>query len=142
MSQNAASPNAETLDAQDRRERAEKALAAANEAAHTVSNLYIIFLLLGTYIGIIIASTTDEQLLRVSPVTLPLLNVQLPIRGFYIFVPWLFLLFHFDLLLQFALLGHKLHVFDKFTEGLLNVETMALRERLSNFPFVHMLAGQ
>jgi hypothetical protein len=35
MSQNAAFPNAETLDAQDRRERAEKALAAANEALRT-----------------------------------------------------------------------------------------------------------
>jgi hypothetical protein len=69
--------------------------------------------------------------------------VQLPILGFYIVVPWLFLLFHFELLLQFALLGHKLHVFDEFTEGLPDVEErMALRKRLSNFPFVHMLAGQ
>ena len=33
MSQNAAFPNAETLDAKDKRERAEKALAAANEVA-------------------------------------------------------------------------------------------------------------
>jgi hypothetical protein len=71
MSQEAASPNAETLDTKDRRERAEKALAVVNEAAHTVSNLYITFLLLGTYSGIIITSTTDEQLLRISPVTLP-----------------------------------------------------------------------
>jgi hypothetical protein len=103
-----------------------------------VSNLYITFLLLGAYIGIIIVSTTDEQLLRISPVTLPLLNVQLPIRGFYILVPWLILLFHLDLLLQFALLGHKLNVFDEFTEDLPDVESrMALRERLSNFPFLH-----
>jgi hypothetical protein len=142
MSQEAASPNAETLDAKDRRERAEKALAAVNEAAHTVSNLYITFLLLEIYIGIIIASTNDKQLLRISSVTLPLLNVQLPIRSFYIFVPWLFLLFHFDLLLQFALLGRKLRVFDQFAADLLGAESMALREQLSNFPFVHMLVGR
>jgi uncharacterized protein YjbI with pentapeptide repeats len=142
MSQNAAFPNAETLDAQDRRERAEKALAAANEAAHTVSNLYITFLLLGTYIGIIIASTTDEQLLRISPVTLPLLNVELPILGFYAFFPWLLLLFHFNLLLHFTLLARKLDVFDQFAAELPGAESMALRERLSNFPFVHMLIGR
>ena len=85
--------------------RAEKALEAANTAAGMVHNLYITFLLLGTYIGIIIASTTDEQLLRVSSVTLPLLNVALPILGFYIITPWLFVLFHFNLLYQYAMLG-------------------------------------
>jgi hypothetical protein len=131
MSQNAASPNAETLDAKDKRERAEKALAAANEAAQTVSNLYITLLLLGTYIGIIIASTTDEQLFRI-PSHPALLNVQLPILGFYIFIPWLFLLFHFELLLQFALLGHKLHVFEQFETDLSGAEIGALRERLIN----------
>jgi hypothetical protein len=68
-------------------EQAEKSLEAVNNAASTARILFFTFLLLGTYIGIIIGSTTDEQLLRVSPVTLPLLNVQLPIRVFYAFVP-------------------------------------------------------
>lgn len=53
-----------------------------------------------SYIGITIASTTDEQLLLVSPVTLPLLNVDLPIVDFYVVVPWLFTLIHFYLILQ------------------------------------------
>jgi hypothetical protein len=67
-------------------ERAEKALEAVNNAASTVRTLFF-YLLLGTYIGIIIGSTTHEQLLRVSPVTLPLLNVQLPITAFYKYTP-------------------------------------------------------
>ncbi len=35
----------------------------------------------------------------VSPVKLPIVNVPLPIVGFYALVPWLFLLLHFNLLL-------------------------------------------
>ena len=40
-----------------------------NDASHFARNVYITFLLLGTYIAVIIGSTTHEQLLKVSPVT-------------------------------------------------------------------------
>src|SRR5262244_818364 len=90
-------------------ERAEQLRGAADEAARLAQNLYLSFLLLGTYIAIIIWSTTDVQLLKVSPVTLPLLNVQLPIVGFYIVVPWLLLLIYFNLLLHLTFLADKLH---------------------------------
>src|SRR5262249_14012281 len=93
-------------------ERAERLRGAADEAARQVHNFYITFLLLGTYIAVIIGSTTDVQLLKVSPVTLPLLNVQLPIVGFYVFVPWLLLLLYFNLLLHLTLLAQKLHRFN------------------------------
>jgi hypothetical protein len=129
------------LTGKDLLERAEKALEAANTAAGMVHNLYITFLLLGTYIGIIIASTTDEQLLRVSSVTLPLLNVAMPILGFYIVIPWLFVLFHFNLLYQYALLARKLQVFDRLAIPLPEADGTTLRERLANFPLVHLLSG-
>jgi hypothetical protein len=119
-------------------ECAEKALNAVNTAAGVVQNLYITFLLLGTYIGLIVASTTDEQLLRGSPVTLPLLNMELPIVGFYAVIPWLLLLFHFNFLLQLHLLGRKLDKFDEFTKKLSNDEGEALWERLANFPIVQL----
>jgi hypothetical protein len=51
-------------------ERAERLRSAADEAARLAQNIYVSFLLLGTYIAIIIGSTTDVQLLKVSPVTL------------------------------------------------------------------------
>src|SRR5688500_2445767 len=121
----------QTLTGKDLLERAEKALEAANTAAGMVHNLYLSFLLLGTYIGIIIASTTDEQLLRVSSVTLPLLNVAMPILGFYIVIPWLFVLFHFNLLYQYTLLGRKLRVFDRLAAQLPEADGIALRERLA-----------
>ena len=115
---------------------AEKALQAANESGSTVRNFYITFLLLGVYVGIIIASTTDCQLLLISPVTLPLLNVQLPILGFYIFVPWLFLLAHFNLLLQLFLMSDKLRVFVRASAALPDGEAESLHKQLIDFPAV------
>ena len=100
-------------DDQDKLERAEKSLEAVNHAASTVRTLFFTFLLLGTYVGVIIGSTTDEQLLRISPVTLPILNVQLPIKAFYAIIPWLLLLVHFNCLLYLALLARTLRMFEQ-----------------------------
>jgi hypothetical protein len=57
-----------------------------NEAAE-LRNFTITFLSLLLYISLIVAATDHEQILRVSPVTLPLLNVNIPILGFYWFMP-------------------------------------------------------
>ena len=124
-------------------ERAERLRGAADDAARLVQNFYISFLLLGTYIAVIIGSTTDVQLLKINPVTLPLLNVQLPIVGFYVFVPWLLLLFYFNLLLQLTLLAQKLHrlnaVLAVFADDAAREEQ---RVRLFPFPFSAMLIGR
>jgi uncharacterized protein YjbI with pentapeptide repeats len=124
-------------------ERVERLRGATDETARLVHHSYIYFLLLGMYIAVIIGSTTDVQLLKISPVTLPLLNVQLPIVGFYIFVPWLLLLLYFNLLLQLTLLAQKLH---RLNAVLGTLEDEAAREdqraRLFPFPFSAMLIGR
>src|SRR5499426_982890 len=124
-------------------ERAERLRGAADEAARLVQNVYLSFLGLGTYIAVIIGSTTDVQLLKVSPVTLPLLNVQLPIVGFYVVVPWLLLLFYFNLLLLLTFLAQKLHrlnaVLAAFPDDIMREEQ---RVRLFPFPFSVMLSGR
>jgi uncharacterized protein YjbI with pentapeptide repeats len=124
-------------------ERAERLRGGADEAARLVQNVYLSFLLFSTYIAIIIASTTDMQLLKVSPVTLPLLNVQLPIVGFYVVVPWLLLLFYFNLLLLLTFLAQKLHrlnaMLAAFPDDTVREEQ---RVRLFPFPFSAMLSGR
>lgn len=123
-------------------DRIKPLLESANETAHTTRNIYDLFLLAGTYIAIIIGSTTDEQLFKVSPVTLPLLNVGMPIVGFYIVIPWFFVLFHFNLLLQLYLLGSKLHPLDAaITKESDEIRRNELCSQLSSFPFVQMLTG-
>src|SRR5262245_22907445 len=124
-------------------EQAERLRGAADEAARLAQNIYLSFLLLGTYIAIIIGSTTDVQLLKASPVTLPLLNVQLPIVGFYVVVPWLLLLFYFNLLLHLTFLAQRLHrlnaVLAAFPDEVTREEQ---RLRLFPFPFSVMLIGR
>jgi uncharacterized protein YjbI with pentapeptide repeats len=124
-------------------ERAERLRGAADETARLTQTVYLSFLLLGTYIALIIGSTTDTQLLKVSPVTLPLLNVPLPIVEFYVIVPWLLLLVYFNVLLHFTFLADKLHqlktVLDAFTDAAAREEQ---RLRVFPFPFSALLIGR
>jgi len=46
----------------------------------------ITFLSLLMYLGLIAVATDHEQILRVSPVKLPLLDVEIPVLGFYWFM--------------------------------------------------------
>jgi uncharacterized protein YjbI with pentapeptide repeats len=121
-------------------DRAGRLCEAANNASGLTRNIYFTFLLLGTYIAVTIGSTTDEQLLEVAPVTLPILNVGIPIVAFYAVVPWLFLLFHFYLLLQLYLLARKLHLFDA---AVLTIDDEVSRAdqyaQLFPFPFNYMV---
>ena len=53
------------------------------------------------------APIDHEELLRVSQVTMPALGVGLPIVGFYVLVPPLFLLFHALLLIELNVLASR-----------------------------------
>jgi hypothetical protein len=88
-----------------------------------------------------------QELLRAGPVTLPLLNVDLPLLGFYWVAPALFVLLHLNLLLQLYLLSGKLHRLDQAIRppGSEKHETEAQQDRraqLYPFPFTHMLIGR
>ena len=74
---------------------------SANDAAKNLRVVYTGFLLVSVYVAILIGSTTDEELLRGSDVKLPLLNIGIPIVGVYIVVPALYIILHFNLLVQF-----------------------------------------
>jgi hypothetical protein len=78
--------------------QAEKRLAAANEAIRTTRTFFFPLLSIAAYIGVVVAGTTDEQLMRIAPIRLSIVNVELPLTGLYIFVPWLLVLLRFNLL--------------------------------------------
>lgn len=123
-------------------DRADGLREAANDAAKSISTLYATFLLIGVYVAIAIGGTTDDQLLRIRPMSLPLLNASLPIVGFFAFIPWLMLLFHFYLLLQFYLLARTLHAFGAALAYLDETDRRAQQARLFSLPFSHMLIGR
>ena len=116
-------------------ETVERLLEPANAASQLTRNMYLTYLLVGLYIGIIVWGTTDEQLLRNEPVALPLLNLGLPLLGFYGAVPWLFVLLHGNLLLQLYLLARKLFRLDEAIQGLETSEEQE-EQRLRLFPFL------
>lgn len=122
---------------------AEAALAAANESAHNARNLFIGFLALTACVAVIIASTTHEQMLRETPVTLPLLNVEPPLSGFYRYLPWLYLLLHFNLLLTLTLMAGKVReVLSYRMELTPSGEWRPLSRRLIGFPMAQVLVGE
>ena len=121
----------------------DKLQSAADCAATQVGHLYVTFLLFGLYIAVAVGATTHEELLRSAPVELPLLNVQIPLFGFYWIAPFLFVLTHFNLLLQFHLLAQKLWRLDLAIERQIAPASArdAQRRLLHSFAFSHMLIG-
>ena len=88
-----------------------------------------------------VGATTHEQLLREAPISLPILNVGIPLFGFYWIAPALFVLLHFNLMLQFYLLARKLRAFE---QALAPLPEHVQREHLGGldtFAFSHMLIG-
>jgi len=121
--------------------------ASADDAARHVRNLYVTFLLFSFYIAVIVFSTDDEQLLRETGATLPLLDIELPLLGFYSFIPWLVLFFHAHLLLQFFQLSRKLFNLDVLLLKLPEAEERTYRElpvtsRVIIFPVEAILCSE
>lgn len=121
-------------------EQAEKRLAATNDAIRTTRTFFFALLSVATYIGIIIAGTTDEQLLRITPARLPMFGVEVPLTGFYMFVPWLFVLLHFNLLIHIGLTSKKLKGFLDDLEPLAESLSARLTRDVANFPLAQWMA--
>src|SRR4051812_36793636 len=91
--------------------RAEALLDSVNDTSKAVGSLHVGFVALYAYVAVVIWSTTHEDLVRVAPIKLPLLQTELSLTGFFQWVPWLVVLLHFNLLLQLYLLSRKLWSF-------------------------------
>ena len=80
---------------------------AVDEASGFVRGLWITFVSLGAYLTIATASVTHSQLFLETPIKLPLLDVNLPLVAFFWTAPFIFIIFHFYLLLQLVVLAEK-----------------------------------
>ncbi len=102
----------------------------------------ITFLSLLIYLSLIVVATDHEQILRVAPVTLPLLDVKIPILGFYKFMPPFLFFMHLYILVQHYLFSQLAFKF----EDALRLESIpmqdSIRRRLGNLPFMHWLLGR
>src|SRR5271166_2202340 len=65
-----------------------EALAASlNRSAERVQTLWLSFLTFTLYLAIAAGTTTHHMLFREDPLTLPVLNIPLPLIGFYVLAP-------------------------------------------------------
>src|SRR5215470_8175461 len=81
------------------------------DSAAVAAGLWFSYLFVLLYLLVAVGSVTQRNLLFESPVRLPFLNVDLPLLGFFILGPLLFLVVHAYVLLHFVLLGRKIRAF-------------------------------
>jgi uncharacterized protein YjbI with pentapeptide repeats len=132
----------ESIDESEPSPHIEKLLEAANDASQTVAALHVAFMAFAAYYGVILWGTTHEDLLRDSKIKLPILDVEIPLTAFYLFVPWLVILLHFNLLMQLELLSRKLWNLDRKITPMQTQTGQQMRDRLFIFPFTHLIAGR
>jgi uncharacterized protein YjbI with pentapeptide repeats len=77
------------------------------DAAGEVRRAFVWFGTFAAYLVTTVGATTHEQLLKGVALKLPLLDVDLPIVGFYLIAPVVFVLLHGYLLLQLYLLAER-----------------------------------
>ena len=116
---------------------------AVIDAAGVGAGLWLSYLFLFFYLFIAVAAVTHRDLLFENPVKLPFLNVELPLLGFFVLGPLLFLVLYAYVLLHFAMLADKVGVFDAELRAQIGNDDIRarLRRQLPSNIFVQYLAG-
>ena len=116
---------------------------AVVDAASVGVGLWISYLFALFYFAIAAGAVTHRDLLLESPVKLPFLNVELPLKAFFILGPLVFLIVHAYVLLHFVLLTGKVGAFDLELQAQISSDDVRarLRRQLPSNIFVQSLAG-
>jgi Pentapeptide repeats (8 copies) len=115
-----------------------------NHASSSARNAWMFFMALLAYFFIALAGITHRDLLLATPVKLPLLEVDIGLRAFYLFGPLILLLIHFGILLQHAMLARKvleLHGGVARFEGPSNFRQHRVRIQLNSYFYTQLIAG-
>ena len=115
---------------------------AVVDAASVGAGLWISYLFALFYFAIAAGAVTHRDLLLESTVKLPFLNVELPLKAFFILGPLVFLIVHAYVLLHFVLLADKIGAFNSELQAQIsNEHPQALRRQLPSNIVVQSLAG-
>jgi uncharacterized protein YjbI with pentapeptide repeats len=127
------------LDSQDVGEL-QKAL---NDAAGKASVLWTTFVTFELYLVIAFGTVTHRDLFLESRIKLPVLNVDLPLVGFFVVAPAVLVTLHFYVFLQLLALVSKSRDYDTLLrrEAPIASDRQYLRQRLDSFLIVQFLAG-
>jgi len=116
---------------------------AVVDAASVGAGLWFSYLFVLFYLLVAVGGVTHGDLFLQSPVKLPFLNLDLPLLGFFVLGPAIFLIVHAYVLLHFVLLAGKVGDFDaELKEQIVDEEVRRrLRRQLPSNIFVQFLAG-
>ncbi len=118
-----------------------------NASAARVRGLWLSHIALLTYLVVTVGAVSHRDLFLENPVRLPVLNVDLPLTGFFLVAPLFLLVNHFYLLLNLQGIAARIREFDAAVEEAQNDESLTeaaeRRERraLDSFIIVQMLGG-
>ena len=116
---------------------------ALNDAAGKASVLWTTFIIFQLYLAIAFGSVTHRDLFLEATIKLPLLNVDLPLIGFFVLAPVILLIFHFYVLLQLAGLASKAREYNTLLAAEVPAvqDRQRMRQRVDVFPILQFLAG-
>jgi hypothetical protein len=116
---------------------------ALNEAASKASVLWTTFITFELYLAIAFGSVKHRDLFLQTPIKLPVLNVDLPLVGFFVVAPTLLVIFHFYVFLQLLALAAKAKDYDTLLRQATSdtSDRQYLRQRLDSFLVLQLLVG-
>jgi uncharacterized protein YjbI with pentapeptide repeats len=116
---------------------------AVNDSATRVSTIWVSFLIFSLYLLIASTTVSQRQLLLADPLKLPVLNIDLPMWGFFFIAPILLVFFHIYVLLQVLLLGCTAAAYNTLLAraALTPEKDLFVRQRLANTLFAQIFAG-
>jgi len=114
---------------------------AVVDAAGVGYGLWFSYLFVLFYFAIAAGAVTHRDLLLESPIKLPFLNVELPLKAFFILGPLVFLVVHAYVLLHFLLKVGAFHVQLEKQIPEDDEKRAQLRRQLPSNIFVQFLAG-
>jgi uncharacterized protein YjbI with pentapeptide repeats len=114
-----------------------------NDSATRVSTIWVSFLIFSLYLLTAAATVTHRQLFLAEPVKLPVLNIDLPLWGFFFLAPILFVIFHAYVLIQVILLARTAAAYNETLDRTIHVasDNARVRQRLANTLFAQVFAG-
>ena len=120
---------------------AKDAIDSINNASAITRTLFISLMSVSAYLAVVIASTNDLDLLLYTPVKLPILGVEIDLKSFYTWTPWMYLIIHAYTLLNLSLLTEKLDYFDLCCTRLDYEQRLHLRKQLHIHSFTQYIGA-
>ena len=116
---------------------------ALNDAAGKASVLWTTFITFELYLAIAFGSVKHRDLFLETPIKLPLLNVDLPLVGFFVVAPTVLVIFHFYVFFQLLALAAKANYYDVLLRQVTSdtSDRQYLRQRLDSFFVLQSLVG-